>query len=250
MRPPRFILVSFSLLPGMDTQAIDTAVESEALDWLRFAWGSYILWTTSDCEIICRKILRTPRCLRQISSSRASSWGILSGSCLFGHGNGFKKIAARVVCRFGIHLQELKITPSQTSRTVHIRCAPRDSSRSSLSPPATLSLQPPLPDATNRRLSQATPRYRLELPTPPAEPCHTLRTAATDGNGAGSRGRGKLREPPKSLLGVYFRARLGAPLLETLVFIREMVGASGFEPPASWSRTRRASQAALRPEIS
>ena len=29
---------------------------------------------------------------------------------------------------------------------------------------------------------------------------------------------------------------------------KEMVGASGFEPPASWSRTRRASQAALRPE--
>ena len=27
-----------------------------------------------------------------------------------------------------------------------------------------------------------------------------------------------------------------------------MVGASGFEPPTSWSRTRRASQAALRPE--
>jgi hypothetical protein len=29
-----------------------------------------------------------------------------------------------------------------------------------------------------------------------------------------------------------------------------MVGASGFEPPASWSRTRRASQAALRPDAS
>ena len=28
----------------------------------------------------------------------------------------------------------------------------------------------------------------------------------------------------------------------------KMVGASGFEPPASWSRTRRASQAALRPD--
>src|ERR1700726_881930 len=28
----------------------------------------------------------------------------------------------------------------------------------------------------------------------------------------------------------------------------EMVGASGFEPPTSWSRTRRASQAALRPD--
>ncbi len=28
-----------------------------------------------------------------------------------------------------------------------------------------------------------------------------------------------------------------------------MVGAKGFEPSTSWSRTRRASQAALRPEI-
>jgi hypothetical protein len=28
----------------------------------------------------------------------------------------------------------------------------------------------------------------------------------------------------------------------------EVVGASGFEPPTSWSRTRRASQAALRPD--
>jgi hypothetical protein len=27
-----------------------------------------------------------------------------------------------------------------------------------------------------------------------------------------------------------------------------VVGASGFEPPTSWSRTRRASQAALRPD--
>jgi hypothetical protein len=31
--------------------------------------------------------------------------------------------------------------------------------------------------------------------------------------------------------------------------LKTMVGASGFEPPTSWSRTRRASQAALRPEI-
>jgi hypothetical protein len=30
--------------------------------------------------------------------------------------------------------------------------------------------------------------------------------------------------------------------------LKRMVGASGFEPPASWSRTRRASQAALRPD--
>ena len=33
------------------------------------------------------------------------------------------------------------------------------------------------------------------------------------------------------------------------ISLKQMVGASGFEPPTSWSRTRRASQAALRPEI-
>ena len=30
--------------------------------------------------------------------------------------------------------------------------------------------------------------------------------------------------------------------------MRGMVGANGFEPSTSWSRTRRASQAALRPD--
>ena len=30
--------------------------------------------------------------------------------------------------------------------------------------------------------------------------------------------------------------------------VKEVVGAIGFEPTASWSRTRRASQAALRPD--
>src|SRR5215470_1224651 len=31
--------------------------------------------------------------------------------------------------------------------------------------------------------------------------------------------------------------------------LRRMVGANGFEPSTSWSRTRRASQAALRPDV-
>jgi hypothetical protein len=32
-------------------------------------------------------------------------------------------------------------------------------------------------------------------------------------------------------------------------FLKEVVGANGFEPSTSWSRTRRASQAALRPDM-
>jgi hypothetical protein len=34
-----------------------------------------------------------------------------------------------------------------------------------------------------------------------------------------------------------------------LLVLKEVVGAKGFEPSTSWSRTRRASQAALRPDI-
>ena len=33
-----------------------------------------------------------------------------------------------------------------------------------------------------------------------------------------------------------------------LLVLKEVVGANGFEPSTSWSRTRRASQAALRPD--
>src|SRR5271168_4013410 len=33
-----------------------------------------------------------------------------------------------------------------------------------------------------------------------------------------------------------------------LLVLKEVVGAKGFEPSTSWSRTRRASQAALRPD--
>ena len=46
------------------------------------------------------------------------------------------------------------------------------------------------------------------------------------------------------------RSRNGQPSLTDLSEKTKgkMVGARGFEPPASWSRTRRASQAALRPD--
>jgi hypothetical protein len=48
------------------------------------------------------------------------------------------------------------------------------------------------------------------------------------------------------------RARIQASIIRVKDLMRvkdfKMVGARGFEPPASWSRTRRASQAALRPD--
>ena len=37
-------------------------------------------------------------------------------------------------------------------------------------------------------------------------------------------------------------------MLRKLVIVKKLVGASGFEPPASWSRTRRSSQAEPRPD--
>src|SRR5690348_14188700 len=52
----------------------------------------------------------------------------------------------------------------------------------------------------------------------------------------------RLRRPtlyPAELLAQKAQKELGAPFV--------MVGASGFEPPTSWSRTRRANRAAPRP---
>jgi hypothetical protein len=50
-----------------------------------------------------------------------------------------------------------------------------------------------------------------------------------------------------------FRTRRSSDFCVTLerytsLILRRMVGASGFEPPASWSRTRRSSQAEPRPD--
>jgi hypothetical protein len=51
--------------------------------------------------------------------------------------------------------------------------------------------------------------------------------------------------PPTFVLRILeFQRRMGGKLL------RELVGASGFEPPTSWSRTRRSSLAEPRPEKS
>jgi hypothetical protein len=39
---------------------VDQAIESEALDWLRYSWFCYVVWTRSDAETVARKILRIP----------------------------------------------------------------------------------------------------------------------------------------------------------------------------------------------
>ena len=65
MRNPRFVHVGISYheLPALTFEHIklmDAAIESEALDWIRYAWNCYIIWTASDCETISRKIVRLP----------------------------------------------------------------------------------------------------------------------------------------------------------------------------------------------
>src|SRR2546422_250975 len=44
-------------------------------------------------------------------------------------------------------------------------------------------------------------------------------------------------------------ARVGQSAIRNRQIRNRKVGASGFEPPTSWSRTRRANRAALRPEM-
>lgn len=48
-------------MPGVDLSSVDLAVESESQDWMRYSYTSYIAWTSSDAETICRKIVRVDR---------------------------------------------------------------------------------------------------------------------------------------------------------------------------------------------
>jgi hypothetical protein len=40
--------------------ALDQAIETEAFDWLRYSLCCWLVWSSSDTETICRKILRVP----------------------------------------------------------------------------------------------------------------------------------------------------------------------------------------------
>lgn len=61
MRAPRFVHVGiWPIPPELDPRLIDQAVESEAWDWVRYSFFHYLLWTPSDTETVCRKILRVP----------------------------------------------------------------------------------------------------------------------------------------------------------------------------------------------
>jgi len=62
LRPPRFLHVGLSYSSPTKTVlgALDDAIESEVFDWLRYSFSCYLVWSSSDPETICRKILRVP----------------------------------------------------------------------------------------------------------------------------------------------------------------------------------------------
>ncbi len=64
MRNPRFVYVGISFngptLPPVNTLGVDAAIAEQSLDWMRFNWLSYIIWTPNDCEIVVRNVRRVP----------------------------------------------------------------------------------------------------------------------------------------------------------------------------------------------
>ena len=60
MRDPRFLHLGLAYSPTLVPLEIDTTVSSEALDWIRYSFCSYVLWTTSDAETVVRKVMRQP----------------------------------------------------------------------------------------------------------------------------------------------------------------------------------------------
>ena len=60
MRPPRFLHVTINYSASVAVELIDAAIESESFDWFRYSWWCYMVWSSSDCETICRKLVRIP----------------------------------------------------------------------------------------------------------------------------------------------------------------------------------------------
>jgi hypothetical protein len=64
--------VGISYSAQVDIAVVDRAIDSESLDWFRYSWFCYIIWTSSDAETVCRKILRIPG----LESSYVFVWAI------------------------------------------------------------------------------------------------------------------------------------------------------------------------------
>lgn len=62
MRAPRFLHIGLMYQqPTVElAEALDATIASEAFDWMRYSFFCYIVWSSSDAETICRKILRVP----------------------------------------------------------------------------------------------------------------------------------------------------------------------------------------------
>jgi hypothetical protein len=61
LKPPRFLHIGLTYQPTRElVEGLDRAVETEAFDWMRYSFHCYLVWSSSDAETICRKILRVP----------------------------------------------------------------------------------------------------------------------------------------------------------------------------------------------
>jgi antiphage defense system Thoeris ThsB-like protein len=57
---PRLIHVGFTVTPTVNPALIDGFMRSVSLDWCRYAWNCYLVWTMHDAETICSQIRQTP----------------------------------------------------------------------------------------------------------------------------------------------------------------------------------------------
>lgn len=59
MRNPRFLHVSFGTAVT-NQESVSEVIASESFDWMFYAGNCYLVWSSSDCETILRKLQRVP----------------------------------------------------------------------------------------------------------------------------------------------------------------------------------------------
>lgn len=57
---PRYVHVALNYMQAVDWQAVQQAIDLEAIDWMRYAPNCYVLWTESELATIAGRLLTVP----------------------------------------------------------------------------------------------------------------------------------------------------------------------------------------------
>ncbi|TAN23991.1 MAG: hypothetical protein EPN33_04005 [Acidobacteria bacterium] len=57
---PRYYHISYILPPTVDPKAVESAINQQSLDWLRYTGNCYVVWTDADASMLAGALMTVP----------------------------------------------------------------------------------------------------------------------------------------------------------------------------------------------